>query len=204
MSFDEAAREVGSTVDRRIRRLQSLSEHPRRAALANLRRGVGRAPGELPELWGSFLADMPEEFFRQRRRSVGGGMGRLSRAHPLCAAPAGADEAHVRTGGRAWPGPCAGCLRTPRAAFTAASAPWSPPAAWRRFRTICAGLIQLLRDKSLPLDYPQLARDLYRLQFPQSAPGVKLQWGQEYFSRKDADGQQEDSDDRQEKEDTDE
>ena len=39
---------------------------------------------------------------------------------------------------------------------------------------------------------------------PQSAPGVKLQWGQEYFSRKDADGQQEDSDDRQEKEDTDE
>ena len=66
------------------------------------------------------------------------------------------------------------------------------------------GLIQLLRDKSLPLDYPQLARDLYRLQFPQSAPGVKLQWGQEYFKIKDADGQQEDSDDRQEKEDTDE
>ena len=31
------------------------------AELANLRRGVGKVPGELPELWGSFLQEMPDE-----------------------------------------------------------------------------------------------------------------------------------------------
>ena len=30
-----------------------------KAELANLRRGLGKQPGELPELWGSFLEDIP-------------------------------------------------------------------------------------------------------------------------------------------------
>ena len=34
----------------RLFRLQHLPEHRQKAALANLRRGVGRVPGELPEL----------------------------------------------------------------------------------------------------------------------------------------------------------
>lgn len=203
MSFDETAREVGSTVDRRIRRLQSLSEHPRRAVLANLRRGVGRAPGELPELWGSFLADMPEEFFGR-----GGApseaewavylaltlyaLHQQGQTRPMCVQEEGLGRAVRRLSAD----PEDGVYRRFCALVTAGG--------MEEISHHLRGLIQLLRDKSLPLDYPQLARDLYRLQFPQSAPGVKLQWGQEYFSRKDADGQQEDSDDRQEKEDTDE
>ena len=59
------AKQVAGLAERRIRQIQALPEHPRRAALANLRRGVGRAPGELPELWGSFLQEMPPEFFTQ-------------------------------------------------------------------------------------------------------------------------------------------
>ena len=31
--------------------------------LAQLRRGIGKEPGEMPQLWGYFLQDMPEEFF---------------------------------------------------------------------------------------------------------------------------------------------
>ena len=34
-----------------------------RAALAELRRGVGKKPGDIPQLWGYFLQDMPEELF---------------------------------------------------------------------------------------------------------------------------------------------
>ena len=45
----------------RLHWLQTLPDHPRKAQLAGLRRGVGRTPGELPELWGAFLQDMPEE-----------------------------------------------------------------------------------------------------------------------------------------------
>ena len=34
-----------------------------RAELAELRRGVGRAPGEKPMLWGTILTNLPEEFY---------------------------------------------------------------------------------------------------------------------------------------------
>lgn len=37
------AKQVAGLAERRIRQIQALPEHPRRAALANLRRGVGRA-----------------------------------------------------------------------------------------------------------------------------------------------------------------
>ena len=46
----------------RLHRLQALPDNQRRAELAKLRRGIGHAPGELPELWGSFLLGMPESF----------------------------------------------------------------------------------------------------------------------------------------------
>ena len=45
----------------RLRALAALPEHPRKAALANLRRGVDCAPGDLPELWGAFLETLPPE-----------------------------------------------------------------------------------------------------------------------------------------------
>ena len=45
-----------------LHRLQALPDNQRRAKLAKLRRGIGHVPGELPELWGSFLLEMPESF----------------------------------------------------------------------------------------------------------------------------------------------
>ena len=53
--------EVKACVPRQLRRLQVLPEPQRRAELAELRRGVGRQPGDLPALWGALLADMPEQ-----------------------------------------------------------------------------------------------------------------------------------------------
>ena len=48
------ADQVVHTVERQLQRLQSLPEHPKRAALAKLRKGIGRMPGDMPELWGAF------------------------------------------------------------------------------------------------------------------------------------------------------
>ena len=45
-----------------LHRLQALPDNQRRAELAKLRRGIGHAPGDLPELWGSFLLEMPKAF----------------------------------------------------------------------------------------------------------------------------------------------
>ena len=47
---------------RKIAHLQSIQDSGSgRGMLAELRRGVGKAPGELPELWGMLFDRIPEE-----------------------------------------------------------------------------------------------------------------------------------------------
>lgn len=70
--------EVKACVTQQLRRLQVLPEPQRRAELAELRRGVGRQPGDLPALWGALLADMPEQSF-----TVGTGLEELAQPMPL-------------------------------------------------------------------------------------------------------------------------
>ncbi|MGX8705903.1 MAG: type I-E CRISPR-associated protein Cse2/CasB, partial [bacterium] len=41
--------------------INQASEGVCKATLAELRRGVGREPGEIPALWGMLLEDMPED-----------------------------------------------------------------------------------------------------------------------------------------------
>lgn len=47
--------------------LRSLPEKTCRAELAELRRGIGHAPGDIPALWGTFLTDLPEGVLPQQR-----------------------------------------------------------------------------------------------------------------------------------------
>lgn len=80
--------EVKACVTRQLRRLQVLPEPQRRAELAELRRGVGRQPGDLPALWGALLADMPEQLQGSNGPSKAE-WGRLYGVDPVCPAPAG-------------------------------------------------------------------------------------------------------------------
>ena len=60
MSYQKAM--VKSYVRRRLEQWQRESnEHMLRADMANLRRSIGKKPGELPELWGLLFRDFPEE-----------------------------------------------------------------------------------------------------------------------------------------------
>ena len=43
------------------------------------------------------------------------------------------------------------------------------------------GIIQLLRREGIPLDYAQLAEDLYWMQFSATAPRVRLRWAEDYY-----------------------
>lgn len=47
--------------------------------------------------------------------------------------------------------------------------------------TKARGLIQLLKQADQPLDYGLFADDLYRLQSPYSADGVRLRWGRDFY-----------------------
>ena len=56
--------EIGQYIRKKITYLKETGEHTAtKAELARLRRGVGHKPGELPELYGILLKDMPEDFW---------------------------------------------------------------------------------------------------------------------------------------------
>ena len=59
--------QIAGFTARKLAQLQSQSRNSSfRSTLAHLRRGVGRAPGDVPELWGSFLDEMPQDWMGNR------------------------------------------------------------------------------------------------------------------------------------------
>ena len=62
--------------------------HLVRADLANLRRGIGKKPGELPQLWELLFRDFPEELMSQRQPYMGR-MGGVRCLDSICHASAG-------------------------------------------------------------------------------------------------------------------
>ena len=143
-----------------LSRLWSLPKPQRRARLAELRRGVGHQPGDLPTLWGSFLQELPKELW-----------GRETAAEE-CREPSEAEwavylaltlyalhqqgEENVSmnekgcTLGRA--------VRLLAQNSAAAAQDWTESSVLRR-----------------------LAVELYRFQLPDQAANVRLQWGRDLY-----------------------
>ena len=178
----------------RLHRLQELPDNQRRAELAKLRRGIGHAPGELPELWGSFLLGMPEGF-------QGGENGP---SHAEWAVYLALTLYAVHQQGNDRPMNCPGSTlgrAVRQLAERNAGQDWDEASVLRRFNALATaeeiteishhlrGMIQLLsaaKDGGIPLDYPQLAADLYELQctdprYPQIPANVRLRWGQDLY-----------------------
>ena len=152
--------EVKACVTRQLRRLQVLPEPQRRAELAELRRGVGRQPGDLPALWGALLADMPEQL--QGSNGPSKAEWAVYTALTLFALhQQGEAGVSVNQMGRT----LGGAVRQ----LAEASAPgqdWTESSVLRRFNALATadsmpevshhlrGMIQLLRREGIPLDYP--------------------------------------------------
>ncbi len=178
-----------------LHRIQALPDNQRRAELAKLRRGIGHAPGELPELWGMFLQGMPESF--QGRGGPSHAEWAVYLALTLYAVhQQGNDQPMNRPGntlGRA--------VHQLAERNTPAGQDWTEASVLRRFNALATaeeiteishhlrGMIQLLsaaKDGGIPLDYPQLAADLYELQctdprYTQTSANVRLRWGQDLY-----------------------
>ena len=184
-----------------LSRLWSLPKPQRRARLAELRRGVGHQPGDLPTLWGSFLQELPKELW-----------GRETAAEE-CREPSEAEWAvylaltlyavHQQGNDRPMncPGNTLGRAVRQLAERNSAGQDWTEASVLRRFNALATaeeiteishhlrGMIQLLsaaKDGGIPLDYPQLAADLYELQctdprYAQIPANVRLRWGQDLY-----------------------
>jgi CRISPR system Cascade subunit CasB len=170
-----------------LHRLQALPDNQRRAELAKLRRGIGHAPGELPELWGSFLLGMPESF--QGRSAPSAAEWAVYLALTLYAMHQQGNDRPMNC-----PGNTLGRAVRQLAERNSAGQDWTEASVLRRFNALATadsmpevsyhlrGMIQLLRREEIPLDYPQLAEDLYQYQFVDGAPNVRLRWGRDLYA----------------------
>lgn len=153
------------------------------AVLATLRTGVGRAPGDISGLWRYYRAVVPDK------------VAALGTIHPsltaehmaltLFAVHQQSQSARMHREGS----PLGACLRALRvSAFSD-----NPDALDRRVKAAAAtdsveelavhlrGLVRLLRDQKIPLDYTALVQDLADWHYPDARGRVRRRWGAQYY-----------------------
>lgn len=187
--------QVGRYVGWRIAALESRrGDSSGRAELAQLRHGVGRVPGEAPQLWGMFLKNLPEEMESKD--------GRATREEWAIYVALTLYALHQQ--GHAESVHCEG-TNLGEAAAQMVPKPEDEKRAWDKLNLVAMAadmqemqyrlrqLIQLFKSKGICLDYAQLAKDLYEFQFADGVNRVRLRWGQSFFQSmsKNSEGQEE-------------
>ena len=184
MSGQKEKKEVKDYVRRRLEQWQRESnEHLLRADMANLRRGIGKKPGELPELWGLLFRDFPEELMSTSGEptwaewAVSGALTLYALHRQGARQDAHTEGQHLGASVRKLAGSNEERLKAVQRRFNAFATARSMPECMHHLR----GLVQLLRSEDIPLDYVELAGDLYEYQTPDGAARVRLRWGQDFY-----------------------
>jgi CRISPR system Cascade subunit CasB len=180
-------------------KIQELNEGTpqSKAALAQLRRGIGKEPGATPEIWDITFNKVPEELTCQ---------GKIAESEPTRAEwaihtaltlyalhkqgkTATMDEETKETEGKKIYGSSLG--RAARKLVK--SDKENEETIKRRFDAVATakdltelahharGLVQLLKAEDIPLDYHRFAGDLYLYQDPDRQNAVKLRWGEDFW-----------------------
>lgn len=160
-----------------------------KAVLANLRRGIGHKPGELPALWGVFLGGLSEDLYGKKEEPNAVEWAVYSALTLFAMHQQGHDPA-VEPMHRKKTGFGAAMARlvhnkddedrVRRKFNMAATASDMEEESWH-----IKSAVQLLRTEGIPLDYAALARDLYRFQYPDSRESVQLEWGRDFYRQLD-------------------
>lgn len=162
---------------------RQTNEHLVRADLANLRRGVGKKPGDMPELWGLLFRDLPEELMSKTGEptraewAVSGALTCYALHQQGASRNAYAEGQRLGLAIRRLAGNDEEAMKAVQRRFNAFATARDMPECMHHLR----GLVQLLRSKDIPLDYVELAGDLYEFQTPDGAARVRLRWGQDFY-----------------------
>lgn len=166
--------------------LQNKDTSGGRAQLANLRRGIGKTPGEMPELWGVFLGGLDDALYGQNGDpSFAEWAVYLSLTmfalHQQGSAEAVQQDA-VSLGNAA-----------ARLIDRSKNEDEERSRIMQRFGQVITasdmpelshhlrGMIQLFKANNVPLDYVQLAGDLLDFQYQESRRRVQLRWGEDFY-----------------------
>ena len=167
--------------------ISQTSESVCKATLAELRRGVGHTPGEIPALWGIMLRDMPEEM-QGRGTQISRQELALYTALTLFAVHQQGWDPRTQPMNRRGvtlgsavallipPGDEAALERMERRFSHAATS-----ADMTEFAHHLRGLVQQLSAAGQPLDWAKLAAQLYDYQNPDRVAAVRLRWGEDFY-----------------------
>ena len=153
--------------------------------LAELRRGIGKKPGELPQLWGYFLESMPENFYGDKEPSrAEWAIYTVLTLYALHQQGKSLETDVMYQEGQTFGKAVANLVHNKN----------DKERVIRRFNTIATatsieetvhylrGMIQLLRNENIGLDYSVLAGNIFLYQFPEFSSQVRLKWGQDFYS----------------------
>lgn len=178
--------EVSNFVASRLYSLASSNnEAVVRATLARMRRGVGRAPGEMPELWEVLFAGAPEKLAGKEDYPSRGEWAAYTALTLFGLHQQGKDikQKSMHKTGEGLGLAVRKLIKNLedeqriKRRFDIAATSDTPD----EFAHHVRGLIQLLRAADIPLDYAQLAQDLYRFQFSDGRDRVRLTWGRDFY-----------------------
>lgn len=169
-----------------------LTESPwSRAMMAKLRRGIGKQPGELPELFEILLGDMPDELYG-KGDDPSYSEWAIYTALTLFALHQQGKEHPMSVGGKP-DNKYAGNSLGAAVGYLVKQDREREPAIKRRFDAVATSneftelahharsLIQLLKAGDVSLDYPHFAEDLFWYQFDEKRNKVRLHWGEDYY-----------------------
>ncbi len=186
------AKQASAFVKRKINSVTGTkSESATRAILARLRRGIGKAPGSLPDLWDVTLGGLPEELFSKDEEPTYSEWAVHTALTLYALHQQGKNfEKQIMSIEGAFLGTAVRRL--------VESDHGNEDAVTRRFHAVAVsesferlswhlrGLVQLLRSKDIPLDYAALTEDLYWFQFQDRRDDIRLKWGQDFYRVKEA------------------
>lgn len=153
----------------------------RRGLFANLRRGVGKTPGELPELWGMIFNYIPDELLG-KNKNISHSEWAVYTALTLYALHQQGNEQNMN------------CTKISvgEAAAKYAKKNECEERILDRLRLVATaesqydlayhlrGIIQLLSKDGIQLDYPKLAKEIYLMNYDNEATAVTLSWGRDF------------------------
>lgn len=155
-----------------------------KAMLANLRRGAGKTPGELPEIWGIFLNGIPDEMLSRNGEPTKAEWA-IYIALTMFALHQQGNSVNVHQDGTSF-GRAVAMLMNEQTdderervlrRFGPAVTANDMYALSHHMRC----LIELMRNKGIKLDYVMLAKDIYDYQFSEGKKKVQLRWGQDFY-----------------------
>ena len=177
-------------VKQQIHRIENMNaDGPRKAELAKLRNGIGKTPGNMPELWGMFLKDLPmQELAQAKEYTPSNEEWAIYTALTLFALHQQGND--IKTN----------CMNSEEIPLGIAIGRLALPGdddkedrIRNRFNQMATssdllelshylrGIIQLLRADNIKLDYGALAQDLLYYQNPNARDGVRLKWGRDFY-----------------------